>query len=748
MARLRALPRDALESTLPEKDKHRIALEWLTDNPDHKTHHAVSIWKIKDTETFRKAWQRKRKRLERQAQNLPALQSGGWNKILDSVQERAIIIYAADHAIDGRRGATKQMLYNCAVFFRRQEGKSAPTWRWFQLWLKDQTELHTIKTKPIASHRVDMHTEANLYEWFHSEYRPALEFCEIGPYDGHRVCNMDEKGCRVCMPAGEEVVVPIGIKEMYTGIPENRLSVTVIEAITAGGKVITPVVIVPGKLIMSSWFSEHMTGYELLTVSDSGYTNDGIMMVWLDHFIYHMEQTPESEWIILLLDGQVCHEATNFVLKAKIYKIWLVEYPSHQTHLLQPLDVGCFREWKHYQQVKIMDAIRSWEPEYTLKSFFRDLPDIRGRTFTKQTIKSSFQKSGMWPVSFKMVKKKLDEYGKKKKRDTGLSFLEYGDIAESDSEEVGRIQPVIDPEPSLPALPLPPQPPTSYADCRDQLESLQDKIAAGLSSPTRAKWTVTKTATAEFLMRGSLTTMDLENSKARQIAFQKSKLSSRHSLQKGGSILASTALQKNKVKEVEVTGKALKKAKDALKVQRNVEKKKLYRLGVADREEERLRVKWLKDRHALERQGIHVIDIPMAKMIPVRDRENAPTAQELEEIEIRLQPWKDTLAIEQAAYDDTVAKDLSKFGPADMLIDPLILEAERAFEVRRNPLARILIDEEDEPESMIPSSPLARIALDVKDGVDAMDLTSSPPRSVASVDSFTGNHDFIALGYQ
>ena len=197
-----------------------------------------------------------------------------------------------------------------------------------------------------------------------------------------------------------------------------------------------------------------------------------------------------------------------------------------------------------------------------------------------------------------------------------------------------------------------------------------------------------------------------------------------------------------------MTGKALKKAKDALKVQRNVEKKKLYRLGVADREEERLGVKWLKDRHALERQGIHVIDIPMAKMIPVRDRENAPTAQELEEIEIRLQPWKDTLAIEQAAYDDTVAKDLSKFGPADMLIDPLILEAERAFEVRRNPLARILIDEEDEPESMIPSSPLARIALDVKDEVDAMDLTSSPPRSVASVDSFTGNHDFIALGYQ
>jgi hypothetical protein len=40
---------------------------------------------------------------------------------------------------------------------------------------------------------------------------------------------MDEKGCRIACPSGEEVVVPIGIKEMYVGVPENRLPVTVVE---------------------------------------------------------------------------------------------------------------------------------------------------------------------------------------------------------------------------------------------------------------------------------------------------------------------------------------------------------------------------------------------------------------------------------------------------------------------------------------------------------------------------------------
>jgi len=54
------------------------------------------------------------------------------------------------------------MLYNCAIFFRVKAGKAPPSWRWFQKWLQTTKELYTIKTKPIASHRVDMHTEEDL----------------------------------------------------------------------------------------------------------------------------------------------------------------------------------------------------------------------------------------------------------------------------------------------------------------------------------------------------------------------------------------------------------------------------------------------------------------------------------------------------------------------------------------------------------------------------------------------------------
>jgi hypothetical protein len=159
---------------------------------------------------------------------------------------------------------------------------------------------------------------------------------------------MDEKGTRIYIPAGEEVIVPIGIKEIYTGIPENRISLTIIEYISANGKAIPPVVIIPRVIIIVSWFHENITGHKVITVSPTGYTNERIYMVWLDHFIKHNDYGPNKKWHILLINGATCHQADDFVLKATYNKIRIVQFPSYQTHLLQPYNVSVFREWKHY----------------------------------------------------------------------------------------------------------------------------------------------------------------------------------------------------------------------------------------------------------------------------------------------------------------------------------------------------------------------------------------------------------------
>jgi hypothetical protein len=104
--------------------------------------------------------------------------------------------------------------------------------------------LHTIKTKLIVSYRVDIYTEQNLRDWFEKEYKLALEFISI--CYKNRIYNINEKGARITCFTRKEVVVPIGIKEIYVGVPENRLSVTIVECISADGRAIPLLVIVPG----------------------------------------------------------------------------------------------------------------------------------------------------------------------------------------------------------------------------------------------------------------------------------------------------------------------------------------------------------------------------------------------------------------------------------------------------------------------------------------------------------------------
>jgi hypothetical protein len=54
------------------------------------------------------------------------------------------------------------------------------------------------------------------------------------------------------MLIGEEVVVLIRIKEIYIEIPENYMSLIIIKYISIDSKAISPVVIIPGIIIIVS----------------------------------------------------------------------------------------------------------------------------------------------------------------------------------------------------------------------------------------------------------------------------------------------------------------------------------------------------------------------------------------------------------------------------------------------------------------------------------------------------------------
>jgi hypothetical protein len=74
-------------------------------------------------------------------------------------------------------------------------------------------------------------------------------------------------------------VVPVGITEIYIGIPKNHISIIVIKYICANGIAIPLVIIALGTIIMGGWFHKKMIGYKVIIISDTSYTNKGICIV-------------------------------------------------------------------------------------------------------------------------------------------------------------------------------------------------------------------------------------------------------------------------------------------------------------------------------------------------------------------------------------------------------------------------------------------------------------------------------------
>lgn len=109
-----------------------------------------------------------------------------------------------------------------------------------------------------------------------------MEFTEKNAW---RIYNIDEKRARFYYFIREEIVVSIGVKEIYVGILENYILVTIIKNISANRKFILLVIIVLRKMIISNWFYENMKGNEVVIVFIFSYINNDIYNCWLNYFI-------------------------------------------------------------------------------------------------------------------------------------------------------------------------------------------------------------------------------------------------------------------------------------------------------------------------------------------------------------------------------------------------------------------------------------------------------------------------------
>ena len=82
--------------------------------------------------------------------------------------------------------------------------------------------------------------------------------------------------------------------------------------------------------------------------------------------------------------------------------------PAHASHLLQPLDVGCYSPLKRAYGSEISALARNYVTHINKIKFLRTFRAAHDRVFKKENILSSFRGAGLVPLDPEVVISKLD----------------------------------------------------------------------------------------------------------------------------------------------------------------------------------------------------------------------------------------------------------------------------------------------------------------------------------------------------
>jgi hypothetical protein len=234
---------------------------------------------------------------------------------------------------------------------------------------------------------------------------------------------------------------------------------TAIEAVSASGRTIPPVIIIQGKYYIESWYRERLHQKEVILLLENGFTDDQLTFRFLQHFIEYTKAGPSEPSKLLLMDNHGSHLTPEFILLVRRNNVIPYSFPSHLTHCMQPCDIGIFQPMKHWHDKAIQHALETLDFDYTISSFLRDMPKIRTQTLRKITIKYTFEHVGMWPVNSHKVLEKMSKYMKE-----------------------ATLEP-----PTLPDLPPPATPRTTH-EFRAKWSNLQLKLQNQLSSPSQRQF--------------------------------------------------------------------------------------------------------------------------------------------------------------------------------------------------------------------------------------------------------------------
>ncbi|KFY26191.1 hypothetical protein V491_01420 [Pseudogymnoascus sp. VKM F-3775] len=225
------------------------------------------------------------------------------------------------------------------------------------------------------------------------------------------IYNFDEAGFLMGMIATAKVVTSSESRNLPKATqPGNREWVSIIQGINSYGSSIPPFIIFKGATHLSSWYNDdvQLPRNWVITLSENGWTTNAIGFEWIQHFEKHTQSRTKGVYRLLILDGHDSYISVEFQQYCQEHLIITLCMPPHSSHLLQPLDVGCFSPLKSSYGKQVEGLVRLRIHYITKLEFLSAFKEAYKAAFTEQNIKSGFRATGLVPYDPNTILSHLD----------------------------------------------------------------------------------------------------------------------------------------------------------------------------------------------------------------------------------------------------------------------------------------------------------------------------------------------------
>ena len=314
-------------------------------------------------------------------------------------EEEELVSFLIQTAKIGYPHTKKQVL---ALVQRIVEGKGIETTLsngWWERFLRRHPKL-TLKMAVPLSYGRAIATNPDVLNRYFDMLEETLETNGILD-DPSRIFNCDETGLPLS-PKCLKIVDKIGSRNPSHITGNTKAQITVLACSCAAGYVIPPFIIFNRKSLSQVLTRGEIPG-TLYGLSDSGWMSRDLFFHWFTkHFLLY---APQVRPLLLLLDGHSTHYCPDTINMAAQNQVIIFTLPPHTTHVMQPLDRGCFAPLKvSWRQICHQFIAKNPGKTVSQYDFCRLFSQAWSKAFSIENIVSSFRVTGVYPLDRSVTK--------------------------------------------------------------------------------------------------------------------------------------------------------------------------------------------------------------------------------------------------------------------------------------------------------------------------------------------------------